>query len=374
MSTNPPHKSLLTGTVRKYHSNFYYVEAEGVLYECMLRALIKKEGSEVLVGDHVELDSIDAVSKTGRIAKVLPRKNSITRPKVANVDQALVVYSLKTPDFDFTQADRYLTHIELAGITPILCISKTDLAQSNAEREAITSLYQDQLGYTVFLSSVRQPDSLQPVREQIKHRITVLAGPSGSGKSSLINALNPGLQLRVGDVSEKIGRGQHTTRHVELMMPDETDPETFIADTPGFSNLRFNTVMPVQIAQTFRDFKPWQGQCTFSDCLHLDEEGCAILANLDSISSTRYASYKDIMSEALQYKTEANASSQKEEFGYKKLDRKGKESLQILRLKEKSRDDSRRKVKQQFSQVNQFTERDEEDTEGDALESDDFSL
>lgn len=371
MSTNPPHKPALTGTVRKYHSNFYYVEAEGVLYECMLRALIKKEGSEVLVGDHVELDSIEPTSKTGRVARVLPRKNLIARPKVANVDQALVVYSLRTPDFDFTQADRYLTHIELSGVTPVLCISKTDLADSDAERLAITSLYQEKLGYTVFLSSVRQAETLRPLWIQIKNRITVLAGPSGSGKSSLLNALNPELQLRVGEISEKIGRGQHTTRHVELLMPDGSDPETFIADTPGFSNLRFNTVMPVQIAQVYRDFKPWQGQCAFSDCLHLDEEGCAILSNLDAISSTRYASYKDIMSEALQYKAEAILSSQKEEFGYKTLDRKGKESLQILRLKEKSRDASRRKVKQQFSQINQLQELDDDSN---ALESDDFSI
>jgi ribosome biogenesis GTPase len=185
----------------------------------------------------------------------------------------------------------------------------------------------------------------------VQGKITVLAGPSGSGKSSLLNALNSDLQLRVGEISEKIQRGQHTTRHVELLMPDENDDTTLIADTPGFSNLKFNTVLPVQIAKIYRDFADLREQCVFSDCLHLDEEGCAVLANQEDIAASRYASYRDLMSEARQYKAEADAASQKDEFGYKKIDRKGKNSLKILRLKGKDRDLSRRRVKQQFSQA-----------------------
>lgn len=341
----------LTGRLRKYHSNFYYVEAEGTLYECSLRGIIKKEGTEPLVGDFVELDSIQPQAKIARVNRVLERKNSISRPKLANVDQVFVVYSLKEPDFDPNQMDRYLTHIELAGITPILCISKSDLGADGQEQAAIRSLYADRLGYPVLFTSIRDESSMQRIRELARNKISVLAGPSGSGKSSLLNALNPALKLRVGEVSEKIARGQHTTRHVELLSLFDEEPNTLIADTPGFSNLKFNYVLPERIQEIYRDFAEIRSQCAFSDCLHLDEEGCAIRANETLISSSRYASYLDLMAEARLYKDEARATSQKEEFGYKRLDRKGQESLRILRLKEKNRDDSRRTVRQQVSQL-----------------------
>lgn len=347
---NPPEEvpaNECVGRLLKYHSNFYYVEAEGVLYECMLRGLIKKEGMDVLVGDFVALDSINEGAKTARIQRVKERKNTITRPKLANVDQVIVVYSLREPLFDPKQMDRYLTHIELAGLEPILCISKADLAESDEELRRIESLYREQLSYQVVFTSVHQPNRMQQIQSLVQDRITVLAGPSGSGKSSLLNALNPNFQLRVGEVSAKIARGQHTTRHVELLALSPEDPHTLIADTPGFSNLKFNTVLPIDLAGRFRDFQPYKAQCAFTDCLHVDEEGCAVLTNRDQIADTRYQSYLDMLTEARAYKEEAAATSQKEEFGYKQLDRKGKEALQILRLKEKNRDASRRTQKQQ---------------------------
>lgn len=335
------------GRLLKYHSNFYYVEEAGVLYECALRGLIKKEGMDVLVGDFVALDSVNEGSKTARVQRVVNRKNAITRPKLANVDQVIVVYSLREPLFDPNQMDRYLTHVELAGLEPILCISKADLAQSDDEIRKIQALYNEQLGYQVMFTSVKDLNSLQTIQNIIQDKITVLAGPSGSGKSSLLNTLNPQFKLRVGEVSAKISRGAHTTRHVELLSLRADDPHTFIADTPGFSNLKFNTMLPIQIATLYRDFQPYKAQCAFTDCLHVDEEGCVVLANRDKISDTRYQSYLDILTEARVYKEESAATSQKEEFGYKQLDRKGKESLQILRLKEKNRDGSRRTQKQQ---------------------------
>lgn len=344
-SDNPPAER--TGRLLKYHSNFYYVEAEGVLYECALRGLIKKEGMDVLVGDFVVLDSINEGSKTARVQRVVDRKNAISRPKLANVDQVIVVYSLREPLFDPNQMDRYLTHVELAGLEPILCVSKSDLAESGADIQQIQSLYQDQLGYRVLFTSVKNADSVKNIQEIIQGKITVLAGPSGSGKSSLLNSINPNFKLRVGEVSAKISRGAHTTRHVELLALSAEDPHTLIADTPGFSNLKFNTVLPTQIAALFRDFKPYKNDCAFTDCLHVDEEGCAVLANRDKIADSRYQSYLDMLVEARVYKEESAATSQKEEFGYKQLDRKGKEAVQILRLKGKNRDASRRTQKQQ---------------------------
>lgn len=344
------------GRVRKYHSNFYYVEVEGTVYECMLRGLIKKEGTEVLVGDFVELDSIDETQRQARVHGVTNRQNVISRPKMANADQAVVVYSLHEPAFDPTQLDRYLTHIELAGLEPVIVISKIDLAQTSTELSEIQDLYARQLGYQVFFTSKLQPDSFAPLQAVFKGKISVLAGPSGAGKSSLLNVLNPGLQLRVGEVSGKIERGQHTTRHVELIAINPADPHTLIADTPGFSNLRFNTVLPVQVERIFRDFEPYRGQCAFSDCLHLEgesngdhqaTEGCAVLAQREKLSESRYQSYQAMIAEAREYKEAAQSSSQKQEYGYKQVSKKGKDAVKILRLKEKNRDASRRTQRQQ---------------------------
>lgn len=368
-----PASNKLVGLLRKYHSNFYYVNADEVLYECSLRGLLKKEGTEVLVGDWVELDNVDSATRTARVYQVLNRKNAISRPKMANVDQVLIVCSLRDPHFDPHQMDRYLTHIELAGVAPILCVSKCDLVENCAggfTLQDIQSLYQDRLGYSLICTSIRNTDSLSRIRELTGHKITVLAGPSGSGKSSLLNALNPMLQLRVGEISEKIARGQHTTRHVELLSLSADDPTTLIADTPGFSNLKFNYVLPTQLEAVYRDFNNFRADCAFSDCLHIDENGCAVLENIDQISQTRYESYLDLIAEARLYKEQVSTTSQKQDFGYKQLDRKGKESVRILRLKEKSRDSSRRRIKQQLDLLD-LTDSSETnpDKEGDAADS-----
>lgn len=365
---------MLTGRVRKYHSNFYYVEADGVLYECALRGLLKKEGTEVLVGDRVTLDNVDEANRTARVVDVLERRNAITRPKMANIDQVIVVYSMREPDFDPHQLDRYLTHVELAGLSALICLSKVDLADSQDELEEIQAMYQHDLKYPVLLTSVHQPASLKPIRQAAQGKVSVLAGPSGAGKSSLLNALDPSLKLRVGDISERISRGQHTTRHVELLaLEDDMD----IADTPGFSNLKFNYVMPEQVEAAFRDFAPYRDQCAFSDCLHLAEthsaEDCAVLAHLDAIQASRYESYLAILAEAMQYKQEAQVTSQKQEDAYKKLDRKGKE-VKILRLGERDRDASRRTQRQKVSLLEQEEDWDESDSQAIHDESDENEI
>ncbi len=336
------------GRVQKYHANFYYVDLQGRLFECQVRGLLKKEGTDVLVGDLVELDSVDEANQTARIVSVLERKSVIQRPKMANVDQAVVVYSLYEPDFDPKLADRYLTHIELAGMIPILCISKADLAKTPEELETIREMYQEKLGFSVIFTSIFQEEGLQRFLELAHGKVSVLAGPSGAGKSSLLNAIRPDFNLRVGDVSEKIARGQHTTRHVELLPVAE---ETFVADTPGFSYLKFNTILPQELEAIYRDFEPYRAQCAFSDCLHVDEEGCAVKAHWEHIIPSRYESYRDMLTEALLYKEQSQQSSGKEEYGYKTVSRKGKKDLQILRLKEKARESSRRTQKQQVNHL-----------------------
>jgi ribosome biogenesis GTPase len=357
LQTQPSDSSLQDPKPRvlKYHSNFYYVELEGIVYECSVKGLLKKEGTEILVGDTVVIDSRDETNHTARISRVEERFNMLSRPKIANIDQVVIVHPLEEPAFSPYQLDRYLTHVELAGLTPVICISKCDLAASPAALEEIRTLYETTLDYSLVFTSVHQPQTMDRLWQVIDNKMSVLAGLSGAGKSSLLNRLNPDFQLKVQEVSDKIARGQHTTRHVELL---EVRPDTYVADTPGFSNLKFNYVLPEQIEAVYRDFAPYRDSCEFSNCLHLDEPGCAVLENLDAVSETRYQSYQEMLDEARQYEQEVQATSRKNEFGYKTIHRKGKEALQILRLKEKSREASRRVMKQEIASI--FDEETEE--------------
>jgi ribosome biogenesis GTPase len=189
----------------------------------------------------------------------------------------------------------------------------------------------------------------------------VLAGPSGSGKSSLLNAMNHRLQLRVGDVSDKNARGRHTTRHAALLQIDDDDPYTLIADTPGFSNLRFDQHRTAEIEAAFPDFAPYRKQCMFSDCLHLSETGCHVLENTQAIAPSRYASYRTLIEEAREYEAFLKKNSIKVERGYKRLDGGEAQSIEIVRLREKNRDPGRRTMKQKVEQL--YLETDEDENE-----------
>jgi ribosome biogenesis GTPase / thiamine phosphate phosphatase len=341
---------VLEGRLIKRHSQFYYVEAEGVLYECMGRAMLKKAGLEPTVGDFVTLDSVEKDRKTARIGSILPRKNNLGRPSVSNADGVLVVCSFLEPAFDFTQTDRYLTHVALAGLEPTLCITKIDLADDDETFQAIGTLYQS-LGVSVEFLAVKREGIPASLRQRMKGRVMVLAGPSGSGKSSLLNALNRNLKLRVGEISDKNARGTHTTRHASLLQIDENDSSTLVADTPGFTNLRFDRNLPEEIEAIFADFAPYRAGCAFSDCLHLSETGCRVRQHLDAIAPSRYQSYQTLIEEAREYEATLKKTSCKVERGFKSLDRKGAQSVQILRLQEKNRDAARNTIRQQVNQL-----------------------
>jgi ribosome biogenesis GTPase len=336
-------KPLSTGIVLTYHSNFYTVLVDRVQFECSVKGLLKKEGVDVLVGDHVSVDNLDTVNHTGRITEVLPRLNQLERPKIANITRAVVVASIAQPDLDLMQLDRYLTRVYLAGIDPVICITKIDLSPDHRLLQTIASVYKA-LNIPIFLTSVAEPESIGKLFSSLTGQTVVLAGQSGVGKSTLLNAIKPDLDLAVGKVSDKIQRGQHTTRQVSLIA---LDSETYVADSPGFSYLKFDTVLPQALEKAFPDFEPYRGECRFDDCLHLDESGCAV-----SIATSRYENYRQFQQEAALYAEEMQARSQKETYGYKTLSQKGKgPDLKILRLKEKQRDGSRRTQKQQLSDV-----------------------
>ncbi len=298
----------------------------------------------MLVGDRVEMDNVDDVNQTGRIVQVCERDNYLTRPKVANVTRALVVYSAKSPDLDFQQLDRYLTQVLIAGIDPMICISKADLVEDDTVLSQAKALYEI-LGVPVFTASAPQKTGVAAIRAAIAGEVVILAGPSGVGKSSLINAIRPDLNLAVQEVSERAQRGQHTTRQVSLI---ELDESTLIADSPGFSYLKFDTVLPQEIEAVFVEFAPYRQDCRFDNCLHLDEADCAVKANLEYIAASRYESYMVFQEEAKSYVEVVQTTSQKQEYGFKSL-KKGKEKeLYILKLPERQRAASRRTLKQQI--------------------------
>ncbi len=363
MTNNPsqPITKPLSGRVLKYHSNLFTVEVQGsgrhikppTHYQCTLKGLLKKQETSVITGDYVLLDNLDPINRTARIIDVKPRQNQLPRPKIANVDQVIIVHPFREPNFDYEQLNRFLTHAALAEVNTMICMSKSDLGDETdpegirQEKQAIIALYETGLQIPVIFTSIHDATSLMALKEKIKGKISVLAGLSGAGKSSLLNRLNPDLKIKVQDVSEKIGRGTHTTRHVELI---PLAGNILIADTPGFSNLKFDNTLPQDIEAAFPEFALYRSQCAFSNCLHLDETDCGVLKAITidpaSIHPLRYTSYQAIMAEALQYKAEHQSSSQKNEYGQKTLHAKGKETKQITRLKSKAREGSRRTLKQ----------------------------
>lgn len=302
----------------------------------------------MLAGDWVVLDSVEDTHRTGRIIDIEPRQNELGRPKVANVDQVVIVHPLREPDFSYEQLDRYLTHTALAGLDAAICISKSDLGDDDQERDKIIGIYEQKLRLPLVFTSIHDMASFKIVRELVSGKTSVLAGVSGAGKSTLLNQLNPNLNLRVGKVSGKIGRGQHTTRHVELL---EVLPQVDIADTPGFSNLKFDYVLPARIEAVYPDFKLFRDQCHFSDCLHLDEADCGVRPYVgNAIALSRYESYQAMILEALNYQEALQSSSQKQEQQYKTRHRKGRnKNMKILRIDEKDREASRKARNQQVS-------------------------
>ncbi|MEM0952352.1 MAG: ribosome small subunit-dependent GTPase A [Cyanobacteria bacterium P01_H01_bin.74] len=339
------------GRLIKYYSNYYYVAVGNRRLACSLKGSFKKTGELPVVGDWLRLDSIDWIQETARIVDILPRQNSIERPKLANIDCVIVVHPVDQPMFDFMQVDRYLALAALAGIDSILCVTKSDLTPDNAQLvEQIQHIYADQLKYPVFFTSIKNSSSLQPIRNWLSDKVSVLAGPSGGGKSSLLNALNPALQLKVGDVSEKLKRGQHTTRHVELLSLDNEKSlavsRTLIADTPGFSHVRFENILPEAIQKAFPETLSLAANCYYPDCLHQHETLCGVLTALENnqsvISQSRYASYCTFLEEVLAFKESHKNQSRKTETLLKDSHRAKGERSKKLKVNSKTRSLSRR--------------------------------
>lgn len=276
------------GKIMKALSGFYYVKTADDIYQCRGRGLFRKKKVTPLVGDNVVFDIQE--NKDGYITEIKERRNELKRPAVANIDQAIIVVSAKEPDFSTLLLDRFLVLVESNDIEPIIFISKVD-ALSSSEFESIQEyqmIYRE-IGYQVEMISVKDDRDLAQFSDYFTNRISVIAGQSGVGKSSLLNHLNPNLNIETNEISTSLGRGKHTTRHVELV----DIYQGLVADTPGFSSLEFETLKLEFLASCFPEMKERQQDCKFRGCLHVKEPKCAIKQAVEAndIAKFRYEHY-----------------------------------------------------------------------------------
>ena len=285
----------MQGKIIKGIAGFYYIYAEDhEIYECKAKGIFRKDNQKPLVGDNVEIEVLDIQEKEGSVTAILPRRNSLIRPAVANVDQAFVIFEMENPKPNFMLLDRFLIMMEKQDIPAVVCFNKKDLADSS-ELEFLYETYTG-CGYQVILSSTFQGDGLDEIRQVLKGKTTVVAGPSGVGKSSITNALQENVKMETGEISKKLKRGKHTTRHSQVIPVGE---DTYLMDTPGFSSLYLTDMEEQELKDYFPEFRKYEGQCRFQGCRHIHEPGCAVKEALENhkISSLRYEDYLGLYEE-----------------------------------------------------------------------------
>ena len=285
----------MQGKIIKGIAGFYYVNVvEFGVYECKAKGIFRKEKQKPLVGDNVEIEVLDEETMTGNITALLPRKNELIRPAVANIDQALVVFAVTRPSPHFNLLDRFLVMMERQDIPVVLCFNKEDIAEDE-QVEKLRSVYEG-CGYPCVFTSALEERNIEKIKELLKGKTTVIAGPSGVGKSSLINILNPDAKMETGDISSKIERGKHTTRHSELFTISQ---DSYIMDTPGFSSLYVNDFEKEELKYYFPEFDPYEGTCRFLGCDHVHEPDFAVKAAVEAgeIHEIRYKDYLEMYEE-----------------------------------------------------------------------------
>lgn len=285
----------MTGKIIKGIAGFYYVHTEEKgIYECKARGIFRNQQIKPLVGDNVLITILDEQEKEGNITEILPRRNELLRPAVANIDQALVFFAIVKPEPDFRLLDRFLIRMEQQNLTSIICFNKQDIA-SKEDKEALCKAYET-CGYQVVFVSAQRKEGLEELRRLLTGRTTALAGPSGVGKSTMINALAPEAGMETGSISRKIERGRHTTRHSEIIALGEN---TYLMDTPGFTSLRISEIEKEELSGYYPEFERHEPYCRFGGCAHINEPGCGVKAAVEQgqISQVRYENYKALYQE-----------------------------------------------------------------------------
>ena len=280
----------LTGKIIKGIGGFYYVDAASALYECRARGVFRKQGITPLVGDIVDIEPT-AEEGVAFLTDIHERKSQMIRPAVANVDQVVLIFSCASPNPNPGLIDRFLINMQLQDMETVIVISKSDLVTVQ-ELVSLSDIY-SRAGYEVITISNKTGAGIDAVRKLLSDKMTVLSGPSGVGKSSLINSLIPDSEIETGDISRKIGRGKNTTRHSEVFNIDET---SYIIDTPGYSSIEVMCRDEGEVAPLMREFAPHLGSCRFTGCAHISEPDCAIKEAVEKgeISRVRYDSYVEI--------------------------------------------------------------------------------
>ena len=285
----------MTGKIIKGIAGFYYVH-DGIskVYECKAKGVFRNRNIKPLVGDDVSFDILSEEEQEGNITGILPRRNELIRPAVANIDQALLVFAVAEPEPNLNLLDRFLVTMERQGVPAVICFNKKDLGKDGAAAR-LSGIYKE-AGYDVRLTSALEDEGILEIRELLKGKTTALAGPSGVGKSSLTNKIQPKAAMETGAVSEKIKRGRHTTRHSELFFVKEN---TYVMDTPGFSSIYVDGMEPGELSDCFPEFEPFLPDCRFLGCAHVGERECGVKDAVrdGKISGSRYENYRLIYEE-----------------------------------------------------------------------------
>lgn len=280
------------GRIVKALSGFYYVQTDDFVYQCRGRGVFRKNKVNPLVGDFVEFE--ESNPGEGYVIDVKPRKNELIRPPIANIDQAIIVVSAAQPDFSALLLDRFLVLIESKQIEPVIIISKMDMVRENVTIDHYKDDYKN-IGYPVITVSTKDSKNLSMAKEYFKDKVSVIAGQSGVGKSSLLNAIDPLLSLETNEISESLGRGKHTTRHVELIHINGG----LVADTPGFSSLEFSELELDELPDCFPEMSERSMDCKFRGCMHNKEPKCSVKAAVENneIPKYRYEHYLQFLEE-----------------------------------------------------------------------------
>lgn len=284
------------GRIVRGIAGFYYVKLDdGSIVECKARGKFRRDKLSPIVGDNVIVEKID--DEKGVIDSILPRKNELIRPQVSNIDQAILIFALKDPDISLEVLDRVLVLTEYNNIEAVICFNKCDLDQDN-NFDYLSKIYSS-IGYKVIKTNGKTGEGIEEIKKILKNKTTVFAGPSGVGKSTIFNKVQNKVVMQTGEISKKVSRGKHTTRHAELI---DIDDNTYLVDTPGFSLIDLSFVEIEELQNYFREFNEYSSECKFTSCLHFKERDCMIKNKVEEgvISKDRYDNYIKFLTELQQ--------------------------------------------------------------------------